>query len=310
MNTQIAVHAARGAALVNHCVIAAVHPGSNRLAEIAARANARAKADDSSVVYVTICTRRPVGDELARMRRALSRFGIVGDLVMSWANLDGVPRSEHPSVIADELIAAAQRLRASALVVGHDPLAEPSRHSVVARLAGHLRPATDLVFGTELGAAPDLAATDREFTYADDVYLTDDGRERLSKRRHALERKDLPRLRHRMHQQPTGPAVLTYESALNDLRVLTALIDHAPSTSDIPDDPQRVELGEHVELAAEHANRRTVTVVADIEAGRGPERVAASSALGRALLGQRVGDWTTIPTSRGPQAAQVLAATR
>jgi transcription elongation GreA/GreB family factor len=104
--------------------------------------------------------------------------------------------------------------------------------------------------------------------------------------------------------------LVAYEVVRNEFELLAKLVATAPRTGEIPDDPQRVELGERVELATEDGARRRLVVVADVEATRGRACAAASSGTGRALLGRRIGDWTSLPTPRGPRRARIVAATR
>jgi transcription elongation GreA/GreB family factor len=178
-----------------------------------------------------------------------------------------------------------------------------------------LPPHIDLCFGTPgVAALPDASPFQDEVRDSTDysaVHLTDQGRQAIAARAIAIDRHGLPHARRRLEAHPGSVTeLLDYEHQVNELRRLLHLVEVAPSTSELPDDPDRVDLGEHVELADGRGTRRRVTVVDPVEVTRGRSCIAATSGLGRALLGRRVGEWTTIPTPRGPRQAQILSATR
>jgi transcription elongation GreA/GreB family factor len=296
-------------------VLAAVHPDSHRLDAVIARAAARAAATDTVVVYLTVANSRPIGHHLTRMRARLASAPHPVHLVASWIDGSSVPRRRRPALIAAEIAAAARRLGSSAVVVGHDPATEAPPTGVIGRLVASLPGDVEISLGVEAALTGDFdieaASVQPSRWQLNGVHLTDAGRRQLTNRARRIERKELPAARRRIRAHLSdAAALLTYERLLNDYRALATLIATAPRTAEIPDDPERVELGERVVLASEDGSRRSLVVVADIEATRGRACAAASSGIGRALLGHRVGDWTSVPTPRGPRRAQILAATR
>jgi transcription elongation GreA/GreB family factor len=296
-------------------VLAAVHPDSRRLAGVVARAAARAAASDSVVVYLTVASRRPISHHLSRMKARLAPTPHPVHLVATWIDGDRVSRHHRPALIAAEIAAAANRLDAVAVVVGDDPATDAPLNSVIGRLATSLPADVEICLGADTALTEEFARTASAAEVSTwqiaGVHLTDPGRRQLAHRARRIEHKELPTARRQVRAQPGAAArLLGYERLLNDYRALTALVATAPPTTEIPDDPERVELGERVVLAAEDGARRALVVVADVEVTRGRACAAASSGTGQALLGRRVGDWTSIPTPRGPRRAQILAATR
>ncbi|HZV27866.1 MAG TPA: GreA/GreB family elongation factor [Acidothermaceae bacterium] len=297
------------------CSLAAVHPDSRRLDAIIARATARAAITQSVVVFLTVANNRPLSKHLPRMWARLATTPHPVRLVATWIDGDSAPRSQRPALIAAEIADAAQRLGAAAVVIGHDPTKEASSASVIGRLAADLTGDIELCLGadaaltTQFPLNPSTQHVSR--WHLAGVHLTDPGRRRLAVRARGIERNELPAARRRIRAQAaSADALLTYERLLNDYRALTSLIATAPRTAEIPDDPGRVELGEQIELATEDGTRRRLVVVADVEITCARGYAAASSGIGRALLGRRIGDWTLIPTQRGMRRARILTATR
>lgn len=296
-------------------VLAAVHPDSLRLTPIVARAAARAAVSDSVVIYLTVADSRPIGHRLTRMKARLAPGPYPVHLVATWIDGDHVSRGRRPALIAAEIAAAASRLDAVAVVVGDDPTMEASPDSVIGRLLTGLPADVEICLGADSALAGDLAAKTTAAEVSTwqiaGVHLTDPGRRQLASRARRIEHNELPAARRRLRAQPgSATRLLAYERLLNDHRALATLVSTAPPTTEIPDDPERVELGERVVLVAEDGARRALVVVADVEVTRGRACAAASSGTGQALLGRRIGDWTSIPTPRGPRRAQILAATR
>lgn len=296
------------------CVIAAVHPATRHLDDIVERAVARAADTDGPLVFLTVAKDRHVTQIVDRMRARLRGGPHPVHLVATRIDGASAPRSEHPDLIAAAIVDAAVRLQPAAVVLGHNPANEAPVTGVLRAVVAGLPHQVEVRLGTPACIrGTDLAAvtSTRRWTQSEEVHLTDCGRRHLAACARHLERRDLPAARRRTKRYPESPvALMAYEDLLNDFRTLTSLVATAPSTADLPDDPDLVELGEHVELAAGDGARRRLVIVADIEATRGRACAAASSRLGQALLGHRVGEWTSVPTPRGARPARILAATR
>jgi transcription elongation GreA/GreB family factor len=296
------------------CVIAAVYPATGHLDQIVTRAVARAAETGGALLFLTVAKNHQVAQIVDRMRARLRGSPHPVHLVATWIDGDQVPHSAHPELIAAAIIHAARRLSPAAVVLGHNPANEAPVAGVLRAVVAGLPHQVEVLLGTPACVGgTDFAgvASTRRWTQTEEVHLTDCGRRHLAASARHLERRELPAARRRTKRDADSPvALMAYEDLLNDYRTLMSLVANAPRTADLPDDPDLVELGEHVELAANDGTRRRLVVVADIEATRGRACAAASSRLGQALLGHRVGEWTSVPTPRGARPARILAATR
>ena len=136
-------------------VLVAVHPSSRRLDAVIARGVAQARATNSHLVFLTVAENRPVVEHLNRMRARLRAAARPVDLIVTW--IDGeAPRHQRPDLIAAEIVAAATRIGATAVVVGHDPTSEPAMTSVVRRLVATLPSGIELCLGTEPALADEI----------------------------------------------------------------------------------------------------------------------------------------------------------
>jgi transcription elongation GreA/GreB family factor len=305
---------------VRPVVVAAVHSGSQRLDAVIARAWARSVEVAGELVFVTVLTRRAASNEVFTMRMRLARCPWPVRLEVATADCEGLSRRQRAAKVAEVLAAEARRLGAGSIVVGHDCLATTPERGVTGRLVASLPSDIDLCFGLpevnySADADADADAEGRDAVTsgrkADVVHLTDDGRRLLAARVARIERHEIPKARARLRRHAESAEVArAYEVLVNDLRGLSYLVQHAPRTADLPDDPHRVELGEQVSLEIEGGGQRRLLVVDPIEVTRGRSCVSATSGLGRAILGGRVGDRTAIPTARGPRLARILSATR
>ena len=68
-----------------------------------------------------------------------------------------------------------------------------------------------------------------------------------------------------------------------------------------------VRFGATVEMADEHDNRRTLTIVGDDEADASAGRIGWSAPLARALVGAKVGDERTVRLPNGEKSYAVVA---
>jgi len=134
-------------------VIAAVHPGSGRLDEIVRRARRLADEHEVPVVFVMVVIRQPRGDELERMRERLRRYGHACHLVATWIASDGLSSRSRDELVGRELAAAAERLSASAIVVGDGPALHGGPSRVVSTLAARLADSTELWIAPPPGVA-------------------------------------------------------------------------------------------------------------------------------------------------------------
>jgi transcription elongation GreA/GreB family factor len=296
-------------------VVAAVHSGSRRLDDIIARARAKSLELDRDLVFLTVTTRKAVSNELFTLRMRLARCPWPVNLEVTSIDREGLSRSQREASIADALVDEAERLGAAALVVGHDCLATAPSYGVAGRVAASLPTSIDVCFGQPgIDLPPEIDRALKPATCpscSTDVHLTEDGRRLLTARASKLERHDIPKARARLRRSAgSADAAADYERLVNELRRLSDLVLHAPSTAELPDDPDRVELGEEVDLEIQGGGRRRILVVDPVEVSRGRACVSATSGLGKAVLGQRVGDCTAIPTAHGPRLARILSATR
>jgi transcription elongation factor GreB len=69
----------------------------------------------------------------------------------------------------------------------------------------------------------------------------------------------------------------------------------------------QVRFGATVELADEHDNRRTLTIVGDDEADATAGRIGWSAPISRALIGAKVGDERTVRLPSGEKSYELLA---
>jgi K+-sensing histidine kinase KdpD len=144
----------RSLSIDDRVVVAAVHPDSGRLDEIVRRAQRLAEQQQAPLVYVVVMTRRPHDEELTRMRRRLRPYGRLGHLVVTWIDGEGLMQRDRDALVGRELAAAAERLSASALVVGSGPADSPvDSDGVVSILAARLAVGTDLCLASSDAAA-------------------------------------------------------------------------------------------------------------------------------------------------------------
>ena len=104
--------------------------------------------------------------------------------------------------------------------------------------------------------------------------------------------------------------VEAYQRSARELTRLQALIDSAATLDDLPDDPRRVELGDHVTIRLDDGTEESYVIVHDVEAVVDDARISVKSPLGQALLGRRVGDTVELAVPAGSYRCTILSATR
>ena len=90
------------------------------------------------------------------------------------------------------------------------------------------------------------------------------------------------------------PGIPNRQGIRDALRQVLVLLATAEPAALLPDDGNRIELGERVELTNSEGTIQFV-VVDPMEAMLGGERIAVTSELGQALVGRRVGDEISLP---------------
>ncbi len=97
-----------------------------------------------------------------------------------------------------------------------------------------------------------------------------------------------------LYRAAEQPGIPNRQAIRNALRQVLVLLATAEPAAQLPDDGNRIELGERVELT-NSVGVRQVVVVDPMEAALGGERIAVTSQLGQALLGRRLGDAIALP---------------
>jgi transcription elongation factor GreA len=104
--------------------------------------------------------------------------------------------------------------------------------------------------------------------------------------------------------------VEAYQRAAGEVAELRALLCNAAVLDDLPDDPRRVDLGDHVSIRLDDGTEETYVVVHRAEAVVDDARISVESPLGQALLGRGVGDTVEVAVPAGPYRCTILSATR
>ncbi len=159
-----------GDSLDERVVMAAVHADSRRLDAVVRRARSLADELDLPVVFVTVMTRHPRCDELGRMRERLRRYPLPCHLIATWIAGRGLSSRERDALVGLELVAAAERLSASAVVVGDGSAGRDAAGGVVATIAARLAVSTDLCVAAPDGTA--AVAQDASMARGDEPWTT------------------------------------------------------------------------------------------------------------------------------------------
>jgi transcription elongation GreA/GreB family factor len=143
------------------------------------------------------------------------------------------------------------------------------------------------------------------------VVLTRQGRRLLAERAHQLRANVLPELRAALDDRERDRRVdADYQRAIDQLRHLSWLVEHAADAEDLPDDPAMVELGETVTVQLDGGAPEQFLIVHPVEAPLNDTRISADSPLARALLGRRIGDEVEVHAPSGAYQCRILAAER
>jgi transcription elongation factor GreA len=146
---------------------------------------------------------------------------------------------------------------------------------------------------------------------ASQVILTREGMRLFTERVRYLRVEVLPDLSAALgDRERDGRVEAQYEQAVNELRLLTRLIDHAAIAEDQPDAPAVVELGKAVTVQDGQGVVQRFLIVHPVEAPLDDTRISIRSPLAQALLGHRVGEEVEVAAPTGPYRCRILAAER
>jgi transcription elongation factor GreA len=134
--------------------------------------------------------------------------------------------------------------------------------------------------------------------------LTREGKRLLTERAHALRGEVLPRLR---AAERDGRVDAEYERAVDELRRLAWLIDHATVAEDLAGEPAVVELGTTVTVRDGQGVMEQFLIVHPVEAPLDDLRISVRSPLAQALLGHRVGEEVDVAAPSGPYTCRIVA---
>jgi transcription elongation factor GreA len=140
------------------------------------------------------------------------------------------------------------------------------------------------------------------------VILTREGRRLLIARARSLGVEVLPELRAALGDpERDGRVDAEYERAVNELRRLTWLVDHATIAEDLVDEPAVVELGKAVTVRDGQGVVERFLIVYPIEAPLDDMRISIRSPLAQALLGHRAGEEVEVAAPSGPYRCWIVA---
>ncbi len=257
-----------------------------------------------------------------RIRPAIEESGVVCRLEVRGYRARGGPR-RRARRIATAVLHAARQAGATVLVLGQRRHRGAAGASVATRIA-HGAPAGVQVIVEQLGApdgaerarpaagvAPAAAPPAAGALGPEPVVLTAEGRRLLAARARRLQARVLPELRAALADRDRdGRVDADYERTASELWRLCVLVERAVAAEDLPDDPDRVELGELVTVQIESGPPERFLIVHPVEAPLDELRISSASPLARALLGQRVGEEVEVRSPTGPYRCRILAAVR
>jgi transcription elongation GreA/GreB family factor len=150
-------------------------------------------------------------------------------------------------------------------------------------------------------AMPDL---DR----AAQVMLTREGRRLLGERARVLRVEVLPQLRAALDDpERDGLVEVEFERAVEELRRLTWVVDHAASAEELVGEPGVVEPGTIVTVRVEQGVLERFLIVHPIEAPLDDLRISVRSPLAQAVLGHQAGEEVEVAAPAGPYRCQIVA---
>lgn len=146
--------------------------------------------------------------------------------------------------------------------------------------------------------------------HPDRTVLTQEGRKRLEERARRLREETIPSLNAAMERdEPDSAAQVEHDLAVNELQRLTYLLETARSAEDLPEDPDKVQIGDWVTIESDDETSRYL-IVDPAEAGVDDDRISSGSPLARALLGCHVGDEAEVLSPGGRYIVRIVEVLR
>jgi transcription elongation factor GreA len=139
------------------------------------------------------------------------------------------------------------------------------------------------------------------------VMLTREGRRLLSERVRVLRVEVLPQLRALEDPERDGRVDAEFDRAVEELRRLTWVVDHAAIAEDVVGEPAVVELGTVVTVGVGQGVLERFLIVHPIEAPLDDLRISVRSPLAQALLGHQVGEEVEVAAPSGPYRCRIVA---
>ncbi len=140
------------------------------------------------------------------------------------------------------------------------------------------------------------------------VVLTREGRRLLGERVRVLRVEVLPRLRAALEDpERDGRVEAEFDRAVEELRRLTWVVDHAAIAEDLVGEAVVVELGTVVTVGVGQGVLERFLIVHPIEAPLDDLRISARSPLAQALLGHQVGEEVEVAAPSGPYRCRIVA---
>jgi len=141
--------------------------------------------------------------------------------------------------------------------------------------------------------------------------LTEEGRNRLAERLRRLRDETLPELTAALDQSAQDPAVQAdLDLASREVGRLAHLLKSAGSITEIPEDPDVVQLGDWVTVRTDEGETNRYLIVHPAEAAVDRQRISADSPLAVAALGRRVGDLVEIDAPGGRYRCRIVEVLR
>jgi transcription elongation GreA/GreB family factor len=141
--------------------------------------------------------------------------------------------------------------------------------------------------------------------------LTQEGRRRLAERLRRLRDETLPELTAALDQSAQDPAVQAdLDLASREVGRLAHLLKSAGSITEIPEDPDVVQLGDWVTVRTDEGETNRYLIVHPAEAAVDRQRISADSPLAVAALGRRVGDLVEIDAPGGRYRCRIVEVLR
>jgi transcription elongation factor GreA len=145
----------------------------------------------------------------------------------------------------------------------------------------------------------------------DGVPLTEAGHQRLTQRLDHLETTVLPELAELLRAAGgDAEASAAFARAVEEIERLSFAIRSSVITTQMPDDPELVEVGDLVTFRCADGTVDSVLIVHPVEAPLDDVRVSYDAPIADAMLGHRVGETIVYTAPTGPVAATITRAVR